>query len=172
MSYSKFAYRSSIQIHCGHSTTVKSDKVLEMEKLQFHHLEPIQFPLIQRFYKQFYPTSKPKRNEKALIVRAADTLNIVACVRFRQVDPHYQLLTGMAVSTEQRGQGIGKALLAYCQQNILDNKCYCFAYSHLTDFYKAHGFVPLEAGQLPLSIKVLYHRYTNSGKSLVAMQYL
>lgn len=142
-----------------------------MEKLEFQQIEPLKFPLIQRFYKQHYPTSKPKRDEKTIIARSTISNNIVTCVRFRQVD-QYQLLTGMAVSTEFRGLGIGNALMTYCKSRDLNSQVYCFAYTHLEEFYQRHGFISCFKENLPPALKVLFQRYTNSGKSLVPMQYL
>lgn len=142
-----------------------------MKKLEFQQLDPVKFPLIQRFYKQHYPTSKPKRNEKTIIARSSISQNIIACVRFRQIE-QFQLLTGMAVSTDFRGQGIGKSLMNYCKLHNLNSQVYCFAYAHLDEFYQQQGFVSCHKEDLPSPLKVLYQRYTNSGKSLVPMQYL
>ncbi len=142
-----------------------------MEKLEFQQLDPVKFPLIQRFYKQHYPISKPKRNEKTIIARSTISHNIVACVRFRQIE-QFQLLIGMAVSTELRAQGIGQSLMAYCKLHDLNSQVYCFSYTHLEEFYQHGGFKTCTRDELPPSLRVLYQRYTNSGKSLVPMQYL
>jgi N-acetylglutamate synthase-like GNAT family acetyltransferase len=142
-----------------------------MEKLEFEEIEAIKYPLIQRFYKQHYPTAKPKRNEKTIIARAIISNEIVACVRFRQIE-QYQLLTGMVVASEKRKQGLGNQLLAHCYANDLNPNVYCFAYTELEAFYRQHGFITCDADNLPPPLKVLFQRYTNSGKSLIPMQYL
>ncbi|MDC0612634.1 GNAT family N-acetyltransferase [Vibrio sp.] len=143
-----------------------------MEKLEFEQLDPLKLPLIQRFYKQYYPSTKPKRDEIIIIARDTMAHNIVAVVRFRQVDT-LCLLTGMAVMDKKRGRGIGSALLNYCKkQKYLTPDVYCFSYCHLEHFYHRAGFHTISNDLLPPTLSQLYQRYTNSGKSLIAMQYL
>ncbi len=139
-----------------------------MIKLQFEKLDPVKLPLVQRFYKLHYPSARPKKNE--LIVVARHENRICAAVRFRPVE-HYQLLTGMAVDEALRGQGVGRQLLTHCQQQILDSGVYCFAFTWLEGFYRQHNFTTLSDDKLPNSLQMLFQRYQNSGKALIAMQY-
>lgn len=139
-----------------------------MVKLQFERLEPVKLPLLQRFYKQHYPSTKPKKTELIIIARREGQL--CAAVRFRPIE-HYQLLTGMAVDETMRSNGIGHQLLAYCQEQILDSRVYCFAFPWLKDFYQTHGFKTIDSENLPNSLKILLKRYQNGGKSLIPMHY-
>lgn len=140
-----------------------------MVNLLFEKLDPIKLPLLQRFYKQHYP-SKPKKDELIIVARKEGA--ICGAVRFRTID-QFRLLTGMAVDEDLRGNGIGHQLLDYCQHQepILNPEVYCFAFPWLVNFYQQHGFQVIETEQLPPSLRSLYQRYLNSGKSLVAMQY-
>jgi len=142
-----------------------------MEKLDFQKIDPIKQALVQRFYKKHYPISKPKRNELTIVARYAISQDIIACTRFRPIE-HYCLLTGMAVSSELRGIGIGSALMQYCQLHYLDKNVFCFSYSHLQEFYQKFGFTVCSLEQLPPTLRSLFERYRNNKKSLIAMQYL
>ena len=140
-----------------------------MPTLQFEHIETIKLPLIKRFYQQHYPSAKPKSNE--LIIAAYQEGNIKAVVRFRSIAT-YRLLTGMVVCQQDRGQGIGLALLMYCKENIMKHNDYCFAYPHLSSFYHKGNLSTLNAAQLPSELQLLLQRYQSSGKKLVPMQYI
>lgn len=139
-----------------------------MHEVEFQTLSPIKLPLIKAFYKQYYPSAKPKKNE-TIIVGYQQT-NIIAVVRFRPVE-QYQLLTGMLVHPDLRKQNIGSTLLQYCQINTLDSNTYCFAYSHLETFYQQAGFSTIDINTLPNSLQLLFKRYIQSGKSLMPMHY-
>ncbi|MBF9001267.1 GNAT family N-acetyltransferase [Vibrio nitrifigilis] len=139
-----------------------------MSTLLFETLDPIKIPLIKRFYKEHYPGTKPKSDELTIV--AYDDSVLVGVVRFRHVG-QLRLLTGMAISSSKRGQGIGQQLLAYCVEHILQNDDYCFAYSHLKDFYQNGGFEKISPEQLPADLKTLYQRYTQHGKDLIPMHF-
>ncbi|MDV5172046.1 GNAT family N-acetyltransferase [Photobacterium rosenbergii] len=139
-----------------------------MSKLRFHPLEPLRFPLINRFYKTYYPAGKAKKDE--IIWIGEDNKGIQACVRFKQFE-QFQLLTGMLVHPDLRSQGQGAALLSACQAQTSVQPCYCFAFSYLESFYQSSGFVTLEDNQLPESLRTRINRYRQSGKSLTPMLY-
>lgn len=137
-----------------------------MNQVKIEVLDPVKMPLVSRLYKAYYPSGKAKKDE--LTVAAYQNNTLVAVVRFRSIEK-YRLMTGMLVVPECRAQGIGHQLMEYCQQNVLGEGDYCFAYEHLESFYSQHGFVTLESEILPNSLNVLFERYSSS-KSLVPMQ--
>ncbi|EKO3698330.1 GNAT family N-acetyltransferase [Vibrio metschnikovii] len=141
---------------------------MQIPILHFEHVETLKLPLIKRFYKQHYPSAKPKSDE--LIISAYENHHIKAVVRFRSI-ADYRLLTGMAVVSEERSKGIGQALLIYCKKNILKHNDYCFAYPHLTSFYTLGNFYTQRPDQLPAELRTLLTRYQASGKSLIPMIY-
>lgn len=140
-----------------------------MPDLKFEHLDPIKQPLLKRFYKQHYPSTKPKSDELTIV--AYEGYDMKGVVRFRTI-ANYRLLTGMAVCETNRGQGIGLQLLRYCQENILQKNDFCFAYSHLQSFYQQAQFERVDIEELPGELKSLFNRYSQSGKNLIAMQFL
>ncbi len=139
-----------------------------MPTLKFEHLDPIKLPLLKRFYKLHYPGTKPKSDE--LTVVAYSQQSMVAVVRFRSV-ANYRLLTGMTVSCDSRGKGIGTELLNYCRHNILQKNDFCFSYAHLQNFYDQAHFRKIEVEALPSELKTLFIRYCQSGKDLIPMQF-
>lgn len=138
-----------------------------IDSLNIVPLDPMKLPLVARLYKAHYPSGKAKRDELTIVGYQQN--HIAAVVRFRTVD-QYRLLTGMLVVPEYRQQGLGHQLMAHCQQQVLQPGDYCFAYSHLEDFYAQYGFQTLGASALPNPLQVLFERYSRS-KSLVAMGY-
>ena len=132
-------------------------------------LEPIKLPLVTRLYKQYYPSGRAKKDELTIVGYLDQQL--AAVVRFRHIE-RYRLLTGMLVVPEKRARGLGHQMMVYCEDNVLTEQDYCFAYQHLEPFYAQHGFSPLEEVELPNELRQLFIRYSNSGKKLVAMHYL
>ncbi|OEF06209.1 GNAT family N-acetyltransferase [Vibrio genomosp. F10] len=139
-----------------------------MSELTIAVLPTIKVPLVNKLYKVHYPSGKAKKDEH--IITASNRSSIIAMVRFRTIE-QYRLLTGMLVIPEQREQGVGHALLNYCQDNELTSNDFCFAYDHLESFYRAHQFEIVALDEMPNCLKNLYQRYVNSGRSLIPMQF-
>jgi N-acetylglutamate synthase-like GNAT family acetyltransferase len=139
-----------------------------MTKLKFQPLLPIRFPLIVRFYKSHYSTSKPKKHDCIWV--AENTQGIQGVVRFQQNDDN-QFLTGMAIASEYRRQGIGNQLLNAVKSQCEERTCYCFAYANLTSFYQNHGFNLCDENDLPDSLKIKWQQIQKGKKNVVAMYY-
>lgn len=139
-----------------------------MTKLQFQPLSPIRFPLIARFYKTHYPTSKPKSHD--CIWAAENEKGIQGVVRFQRWE-NSQLLTGMTIATEARQQGIGHRLLEAVASQCQQLPCYCFAYAHLTAFYQKHGFQTCDLDDLPSPILEKWQQIQRSKKAVVLLEY-
>jgi len=139
-----------------------------MSSLHIEVLDPIKLPLVARLYKAYYPSGKAKKDE--LIIAGYSDNQLTSVVRFRSVE-QYRLLTGMLVVPEHREKGLGHQLMTYCEEQVLINQDFCFAYQHLESFYGQHGFQLVEPQQLPNSLKNLFERYSQT-KKLVPMQYM
>ena len=142
--------------------TIHSSLIIEV-------LNPIKLPLIKRLYKAHYPAGRAKRDE--LIITASIDNSIVALLRMKTVEKS-RLLTGMLVVPEYRGTGVGEALLEHCTSKVFNDGDYCFAFSHLENYYAQHGFKTIESTELPNSLKMAYLRYVESGKDLIPMQFI
>ncbi|MGD8117101.1 GNAT family N-acetyltransferase [Vibrio sp. TRT 29B02] len=139
-----------------------------MSPLHIEVLDPIKLPLVARLYKSYYPSGKAKKDE--LILAGYIDQQIVAVVRFRQIE-ECRLLTGMLVIPDLRAKGLGHHLMNYCEQQVLANQDYCFAYQHLESFYRQHGFKAVDLSALPNTLRNLFERYSRS-KKLIPMQYV
>lgn len=139
-----------------------------MSKLRFHALEPLRFPLINRFYKSFYPAGKAKKDE--VIWVGEQNGSIICCVRFKQFE-QYQLLTGMLVHPEKRSAGIARQLLRASEEQIIKLPCFCFAFSYLEELYVKAGFETIPDNDLPEPLESRIRRYRQSGKDLIPMRY-
>ncbi|NLS14480.1 GNAT family N-acetyltransferase [Vibrio sp. SM6] len=131
-------------------------------------LDPIKLPLVKKLYKAHYPSAKAKADEVIWVAQHQSA--IAALLRLRRVESA-QLLTGMLVPPEYRGQGVGAALLDHCAQHHFDSQVFCFAYAHLEAYYAAHHFQRIDPETLPNGLKMAYQRYTVSGKDLIPMQF-
>lgn len=138
-----------------------------MSPLHIEVLDPIKLPLVARLYKSYYPSGKAKKDE--LILVGYIEQQITSVVRFRHIE-EYRLLTGMLVVPDLREKGLGHQLMTHCEQLVLTQHDFCFAYQHLESFYAQHGFQTVEPQQLPNSLKNLFERYSQT-KRLIPMKY-
>lgn len=139
-----------------------------MDKYQISPLDPLRFPLVNRFYKTYYPAGKPKKDE--VIWTAQGKSGLCAAVRFKRFGEN-QLLTGMLVHPDLRGSGLSHELLQAVRNQVIEKPCYCLAYRHLVSLYQQHGFEVIDAANLPGDVEDRFHSYCNSGKDLVSMAY-
>lgn len=139
-----------------------------MNNVIIEQLDPIKLPLVKRFYKQHYPSGRANRSELILTLSIDNSLHGV--VRFKTID-RFRLLTGMVISTSNRGQGLGHSLMKFCRINTLASSDYCFSFRHLESFYASHGFKTVDPDNLPSELKNLYERYSKSGKDLIPMHF-
>lgn len=139
-----------------------------MNQVSIKSLDPQMLPLVQKLYKQHYKSAKAKSNE--LIYVAYFQSELCGVVRLRTINEN-RLLTGMLVSPNRRGMGIGHLILQHCRSETLSVDDYCFAYHNLQPLYQQHGFIAVEPSELPISLKQLFDRYSQSGKNLTPMRF-
>ncbi|MCD9509038.1 GNAT family N-acetyltransferase [Photobacterium phosphoreum] len=139
-----------------------------MSQVHYQQLNPIRLPIVNKLYKDFYPAGKAKRDETLWIGESQQ--KIICCVRFKHIG-ELQLLTGMLVTPEYRGQKIATQLLQHAIPQMQQKACYCFAFKELEALYKYAGFITLQPQQLPLDLQQRFERYCNSGKKLIPMHY-
>lgn len=129
-------------------------------------LDPLRFPLVKRFYQAHYSAGIPRKDE--IIWTIENEKKIIGAVRFRQ-HAEQQLLTGLLVHPDYRGQDLARYFLRACQNQISDKKCYCFAYRPLIELYQSVGFIQLKVEALPHMLQHKFHRYCATGKDLVPL---
>lgn len=133
--------------------------------LELRKMDKVYLPLIKKFYKDHYNASKPKSSDLSYGLYQEGML--LGLIRFKPINQNY-LLLGMAIHKDYRKQGLGGVLLSRSLNEIPSKPCYCFALSHLTSFYGSH-FDQLEPENLPKELSLLFKRYSDNGKELIAM---
>lgn len=141
-------------------------------------VEKKQRKAVFRFYKRFMPYARISQKEQvALLINHPETFSpdqtiqadqIIAGLRLRPIG-EFDLLLGMLVQPDQRGQGVGNQLMSAVSDKLISEKTYLFALPHLVEFYQQHGFD--NTSQAPNDIEQLYEKYTSQGKELVMMGY-
>jgi len=139
-----------------------------MKPINIHQLNPVMLPLVQKLYKNHYRSAKAKKHEIIFVAYCENDL--CGVVRLRKID-NYRLVTGLVVVPIYRGLGIAHHIMNHCRTHTLNDKDYCFSYSHLVPFYTQHHFITIEKNALPAPLENLYTRYSDNGKLLVPMHY-
>ncbi len=134
--------------------------------MTFSWLQAVENPLVKPFYKQFMPHARVNRSETVAVLRQENI--IVACARLRPIG-EFELLTGMLVHPDLRGQQLGHRLLSGMRERFTEGRSFTFALSHLTKFYAQHGFV--SATKAPDEIHQRFLAYQAQGRDIVLMAY-
>lgn len=98
--------------------------------------------------------------------------NIIAAIRVKPIG-HYQLVNGLLVHPDYRGQHYASHLLQFIAPRLKTKHCFLFAHPWLIGLYQQQHFVaiePRQISQLPAEITQLYYRYHSEERPLVLMQ--
>jgi len=98
--------------------------------------------------------------------------NIIAAIRVKPIG-HYQLVNGLLVHPDYRGQHHASHLLQFIAPRLKTKHCFLFAHPWLIGLYQQQHFVaiePRQISQLPAEITQLYYRYHSEERPLVLMQ--
>lgn len=133
---------------------------------------PVQYPLVNRFYKHCGYRVSCGRRERVYVLRESASEEIHGAVRFLPQD-NYWVLRNLCVVAHRRRQGLARLLLRQVLQQALQPVqgfgCYCFALGHLQAFYESAGFQLLHPEQTPTVIAETYRRYSEYQPDLVLM---
>lgn len=130
-------------------------------------LDPIQLPLVNKFYKSCGDSAKAGRGDIVYVVRRAQT--IVAAVRSQQRAPGSYFLRSMCVAPQLRRQGLGHLLLSGMRDFLDTIHCYCYPFDHLDGFYGLAGFCVVDPDTQPDYISEPLLRYRRQGRKLLLM---
>lgn len=136
----------------------------------FRRLEPIDYALIDRFYRAQGYKVKCGANERVYSITHATEGFIAAARLVLQHSGHFWL-RNLLVASERRGQGIATSLMQQLLPDLAPKGCYCFALPHLTDFYSALGFAT-NPSHCPEDILRTYTTYRTRGRDWVLMGYI
>ncbi|MFT5789566.1 MAG: putative GNAT family N-acyltransferase [Shewanella sp.] len=126
---------------------------------------------VKKFYRQYMPYARLSQKESVCVLTQTDPSaesvgKIIAGARIRPVG-QLNILTGMLVHPDFRGQGIGHQLMQQLESTLCDGNTYIFALAHLEGFYAQHGFSVV--GSAPNDIAQLFLKYQRDGDELVLM---
>ena len=146
---------------------------------------------IKLFYRQHMPYARLAQKEAIAVInhlnssatdnqdRSDDvnratfrSRNIIAAIRVKPIG-HYQLVNGLLVHPDYRGQHHASHLLQFIAPRLKTKHCFLFAHPWLIGLYQQQHFVaiePRQISQLPAEITQLYYRYHSEERPLVLMQ--
>ncbi len=137
---------------------------------------------IKLFYRQHMPYARLAQKESvAVIHHVQPTLTndtelsqqiIIAAIRVKPVG-QYQLISGLLVHPDYRGQQVSTQLLQFIAPKLIVKDCFLFAHPWLISLYQQQQFIvrePSELSTLPAEITQLYHRYHSEQRPLILMQ--
>jgi len=136
-----------------------------INQYNYLQLEPIKYPLLNKFYALEKAKSKASSHDIVWITKHLDI--IIAAARLAPLPGNYRLLTGVYVAVDYRSQGIARRLVSQCCLN--QESIYTFALSPLEAFYQQLGFTTLTASDLPCELAQRFNAYVKQGRKIVAM---
>lgn len=99
-------------------------------------LSEAEIPLANKFYRTYKFRGKARRHDPCMVIRGEQN-QIIACGCLRQL-AECQLLAGVAVAPDYRGQGVARLLLKSMAEKFGD-QTFTFPYRHLVPFYRVFG---------------------------------
>lgn len=133
-----------------------------------HWLSEAEIPLANKFYRTYKFRGKARRHDRCMVVRDGQG-QIIACGYLRKLRGA-QLLAGVAVAPDFRGQGVARLLLNR-MAGTFDEKTFTFPYQHLVPFYQSLGFIEEDATEQPSSILDRLQTYRRQGRDIVLMRH-
>ena len=103
------------------------------------------------------------------VVYATEEGRIVAAGRLSE-EEGVLVLRGMRVLREQRGRGVGKAILDSLVIEGSSRDCYCIPYSYLRQFYAAKGFDEITPSKAPNFLCDRFRDYRDRGLDVILMR--
>ena len=134
----------------------------------FHWLSGVEMPLANKFYRKHGFRGKAKRNDICAVIKNSKQI-IIASAYIRNYQS-FKLLAGVAVDSEQRGQGVARALIEQMSTGF-DNQTYTFPYDTLLTFYHSIGFSLVVPNEVDSAVGVLFSSYRKQGRKITAMRF-
>ncbi|SHG27990.1 Acetyltransferase (GNAT) domain-containing protein [Microbulbifer donghaiensis] len=138
------------------------------QKFSAHWLSDAEIPLANKFYRTHKFRGKARRHDPCMVIRDEQN-QIIACGCLRQLT-ECQLLAGVAVVEDYRGQGVARMLLHSMAEAFGDNT-FTFPYKNLVPFYRSLGFAEVDKHGQPSAILDRFNTYQKQGRDIVLMRY-
>ncbi len=104
-----------------------------------------------------------------IVVYATEEERIIGAGRLSE-EEGVLVLRGMRVLREQRGRGVGKAILDSLVIEGSSRDCYCIPYSYLRQFYAAKGFDEITPSKAPNFLCDRFRDYRDRGLDVILMR--
>ncbi|AMO56934.1 hypothetical protein GZ77_01675 [Endozoicomonas montiporae] len=119
-------------------------------------LQPVAFPLVNRFFKANGHKGKARSDERVFVVRQKG--EIIAALRACPRSQGY-LLRSVWVAISRRKKGFGLKLTKDTINALYPASCWCYPYEHLKEFYTLAGFRELTTDNVPDDISIPWQKY-------------
>ncbi len=147
---------------------------IDFKKLNIELVDELRLPLVDRFYASLKYRVKCGRFDKVYCL--SNGVEIIAAARFILQKSGHFLLRNLCVDPRMRNQGVARHLLANAlidlQSRFNSLNCYCFALSHLKNFYSSLGFKRLIAEQVPEDIAEMHVRSCSRHRDWILMGFI
>jgi len=120
----------------------------------------------QIFYKEQGYASIIKKDD--IVISAIINEKIVGIARVSN-EYNVEVLRGMFVAKDLRGNGIGKKMLNELENSFKTNRIYCIPFTHLEKFYGSIGFKKVETEKSPQFLQARLIKYLNAGYDCIMM---
>jgi len=108
-----------------------------------------------------------------VFIARADTnkpKSIIAALRLCPLGNSW-LLRSMCVDQPFQRHGVGRQMLKLLKAELATTNCYCFAWSHLQDFYQQAGFSLIDIDQASDEIANRFKQYADNNRDIQLMQF-
>lgn len=136
----------------------------------FAEVEPQRVPLVDKFYHSQGYKLQCGRNERVFTLSHADH-GFIAAARLVLQAPSDYWLRNLLVVKSYRMQGVGRLFMQKILADLQAGDCYCFALTHLENFYQTLGFKKLPPEDCNTLVAQRYLQYRARGRDWLLMGY-
>lgn len=133
-----------------------------MSSFTCQQLDPVMYPLVNKFYQTFKVRGRAKSHDKVWVIKAEH--QIVAAAKLTPKNGQY-ILSGVFTAPSFRGLKLASQLI-----NTITNHhrqpLFTFAYIHLVPWYQKCGFIEKS---VPPTLAPLFTAYQNQGRKIACM---
>lgn len=133
-----------------------------MSNLDFISVDPITFPLINKFYRQYKVRGRVKSHDLVWVTKSGDEIIAVAKLIPKA---NFYLLSGVFTVKHWRGKGVATKLINSLLTDFT-KPIHTFAYSKLSTWYQSLGF---DYQELPDELAPLFLAYRRQGRDICCL---
>lgn len=139
------------------------------ESLLVEQVDSLRIPLVDRFYQSHGYNIKCGRNERIFTLSHPEHGILAAARLVPQLEDYW--LRNLLVAKVWRAHGFGRFFMQTLLLKLESGDCYCFALTHLEQFYLELHFQHLEPENINASVAKRYLQYRARGRDWLLMGY-